>query len=793
MHAPHYQARSGLVGGFRPDIQGLRAIAVGTVLIFHVYPPAMTGGYVGVDVFFVISGYLISMLLIKAALREGGVRFLEFYSRRFRRLLPAASVVLLVVAALTFTLPPSRWTDTAGEIIASALYVENWSLAARAVDYLGADAAPSPLQHFWSLSIEEQFYLFWPAVIAICLAAARRTGTDPRRVLFWTFTALTGVSLVFSVTLTQTNPQQTYFLSHTRFWELGVGGMLAVWLYGRPALPLAPRRVLAFAGLGAILAAAFLFTTSTSFPGAWALLPVLGTAAVLTAGHSDGPGPALTRVLLENRLAQWLGDISYSLYLWHWPVVVFHNAWFGAEIGPVDAAAMVAVSLLLADLSKRFVEDRFRHPPTEGRPGHHARTLSAGLASMLTCVAAGAMMIGFVQLRSSEPGGPDMAAYPGARVVSEGVTAIEGVAPIPDLAVAREDVAAVYGRGCHGSVEATEPTPCEFGDPGASFHVVVAGDSHAATWSTAFQEIARRRDWRLTVVTKSSCPPLGVPIIYRDGRYSACEMWTKAMLDLVRAERPDLVVLAMSPRYAVAPDGRPATLADGAARTLQALRDAQIPAAVFRDIPYLRFEPLECVAADPDCSTTLAESGHKIDPMVIASETVDQIPLLDLNDIICPEGICPMVQGNVVAWRDSNHLTATYISTLTTALEARLIQAGIGARTIGAAVAAEGPPRRSVTLDMDCGPLGAAPALQRQIVLHGAKDIYQWRLGEESDPRFEHWRLVVDGKGFAISGRYREGAPEVKDVHMKGSIHGSRFEGAGRRGPRECTVTGAYF
>jgi len=343
---------------FRPEIQGLRAIAVCFVAVFHVWPHLVPGGYVGVDVFFVISGYLITGVLLREGERTGKIDLLAFYVRRARRLLPAAMLVLLLVGLLTpFWLPSALWRDGTNELAYSAFQLENWRLAAKAIDYLAATNAPSPVQHYWSLSVEEQFYVVWPGLIICAFWASRALRLSSRTLLRILFGAIVAGSLAASVWLTFTDPAPAYFVTYTRIWELGLGGLVAL---GVPALEEGARRFLGFAGVAAILAAAFLFSTKTPFPGYAALLPTVGTVLVIVSGQSTSQLSAFA--LLKMRPFQFLGDISYSLYLWHWPIVVFFTQKTGEAISFWGGLAVLAASVGLAAISKVYVEDRFRFP-----------------------------------------------------------------------------------------------------------------------------------------------------------------------------------------------------------------------------------------------------------------------------------------------------------------------------------------------------------------------------------------------------------------------------------------------
>src|SRR5918997_4806937 len=345
----HSPTRSGV----RPEIQALRAIAVLTVVLYHVWPEAMPGGFVGVDVFFAISGFLITAHLVREVDRTGTLSLWQFWARRARRLLPAALLTLFVCAVATIALVPQLyWQQFLTEIGTSTAYVQNWQLASDAVDYLGADNRPSPVQHFWSLSAEEQFYVLWPLLIIVAAWTARR-----RLAIAGVLLTVTGLSLWYSISETAANPAAAYFVTPTRAWEFGAGGLLAL-IGTRARLPDGVRALLSWAGLGAVAYAAAAYGTETAFPGSAAVVPIVGTLAVIHAGMPAARW-APSRIL-AIRPAQFLGDISYSVYLWHWPLLVFAPFVFANPGLTETRIAVPLLTILLAWITKVLVEDPVR-------------------------------------------------------------------------------------------------------------------------------------------------------------------------------------------------------------------------------------------------------------------------------------------------------------------------------------------------------------------------------------------------------------------------------------------------
>ncbi|MFD0045388.1 acyltransferase family protein [Pseudarthrobacter scleromae] len=376
---------------FRPDIEGLRAIAVLLVVLNHAGVPGLHGGYVGVDVFFVVSGFLITGLLLKEA--EGGrrVSLMGFYARRARRILPAATLVLAATVVASFALiGGTTAARTAEDGQWAALFASNFRSIDQGTDYWASDLPPSPLQHYWSLAIEEQFYLFWPASMIAVAAIGRRFPLRTRLTLLLAVTI--AASLAWSVYATAENASAAYFSPLTRTWELAAGAILAVLTPAIMRLPAFLAGVTGVAGLSAIAAAALTLDEYTRFPGSAALLPVGGTVLVIIGGTITANRGA--ELLLRCRPLQWVGKLSYSLYLWHWPVLILAAAALGTELGMATKLAFAAVALALSVITYKYVESpvrnsrwlKARRPSVSVALGVALVALSLALASILVSI-----------------------------------------------------------------------------------------------------------------------------------------------------------------------------------------------------------------------------------------------------------------------------------------------------------------------------------------------------------------------------------------------------------------------
>lgn len=660
--------------GFRADIQGMRAVAVLAVLVYHIWPSTLPGGYVGVDVFFVISGFLITGLLVREFERSGTINLRAFYARRIRRLLPVASLTLLAVAAAAWTWSsPSEWRDLAKELVACGLYMENWLLVQRSVDYLAQDAAPSPVQHFWSLSVEEQFYIFWPLLMLGAGALSRNMGWAVRKVFLVVLFAVTVLSLGYGIYASYIDPAPGYFLTTTRIWELGVGGLLAI--VGNPGGGVSAnwlRTVSGWAGIVAIATACWFYTSRLPFPGYEALLPALGAVAILYA--QPGTAGLLGRVL-SSKFMQYFGDISYSLYLWHWPIVVFYPQVTGREtVTFQDGMAIVVVSVVAAHLSRQFVEERFRH----GRKGESLRpyAIGAGLTAVLVLFAGTLITVGDRQAAAQMEGlaeaGLD-ARHPGAQIFVSGRRQSFSDF-IPRTGIARLDRGSAYGLDgssrCIGTALSAEVLSCNYGGENAKRTIVIVGDSHAVHWLPALERVAKSEHWRVIGLTKSGCAFTATLTRFTSGGvdrpYTECLEWGRSVEGWLLKERPDLVIFSHSPRQAVTGmrfGQSQEQIAQGVNAYASELERAGIKVAAIRHTPWQEEDVPVCMArpnASVDTCSSTEEKTTSNGSLSIAANNNHNIHLIDLHRYFCFDERCPVVIGGVLVYRDKHHLTATF-------------------------------------------------------------------------------------------------------------------------------------
>ncbi|WP_196815080.1 acyltransferase family protein [Mesorhizobium sp. L103C119B0] len=623
------------------------------------YGRVLPGGYVGVDVFFVISGYLITGLLAQMALRGGRISLIEFYSRRVRRLLPAATLVLLVALLGTLLfISKARWEEMGNQIVASALYVENWRLASIAVSYLEADTLPSPVQHYWSLSIEEQFYIAWPLVMIGVIWLARRRDLPLRACLIGALSLIFAASLVASVVLTATDPAQAYFVSHTRLWELALGGLLVLGEH-RFRLGAGASRVMALAGTAGILASALLFSAATPFPGLSALLPTLATVLIILAGEVQ----AGRFRGLDLWPLRFIGDRSYSIYLWHWPLITFFLGQ-GFSLTFASGAGLIAVTLVLSDLSYRYVEQPYR----QAQGGAWWKPLGYGTIAVLACVAASEGLLHFVTTQRTDITLIGTPAYPGPAALLTGAAVPDDVDLLPPLARLRRDVSRLFSAGCQQNLKGAKPVGCVLGDPAGPKTIVLVGDSHAAQWGPALNKIARDRKYKLVSFSKSACAFARAPTKSDGKPYPSCYEWREKVLAEILKLRPLAVITSQSNAGSVPDD----LMIEGLRNVWSELTEAGSQIIVIRNTPLMRFEPGDCLSATPAKCFTKRSDAELNNLLALAAEGQKNVRVVDMTDALCGPELCPAVVGNMIVWRDTGHLTATYSLALAPYLAPRL-------------------------------------------------------------------------------------------------------------------------
>ncbi len=680
----------------RPDIEGMRFIAIGTVLAFHAKIPWVSGGFVGVDVFFVLSGFLITGLLIREVVGTGRIDLARFWARRMRRLLPASALTLAFSAAVAwFVLPVTQRSAFGGDIASAALYVVNWRLADRSVDYLAEDVGASPVQHFWSLAVEEQFYLVWPLLFVLVAIVARRR---PVAGAFVALGAVTVVSFAYSVQQSVDSGQTAFFVSTTRVWELGVGALLALSAERVGRLPSPVRALAGWVGLAAVAAAAVAYDGTTTWPGVPALLPVLGTAAMVASGIA--PARGAPTALLSLRPFVWVGGLSYSLYLWHWPILVAGTAYADGDLRVRYAALLVLLSFVPAWLSNRLVENPIRFGPRFRPTG---KAIRLGVALTAVGVVVGSALPVSARITGSLQEASDAQAVGARALVTQPdkdwatVDRVDAIRPLPEDAI--HDLPRVYhdGEHCLGALTTSSAPPvlCERGDTTADRTVVIVGDSKMNQWQDPLEDLAKKQGWRIIQITRNACAFTAAMTDYQGKPWTSCHDWGADALQEILTIHPDLVITSQRRRGALPPGSTKSSertneaMADGLAEYWSRLTSAGIPVGVLLDNPTPgKDAAYECVAQHPkkltDCSFDRERgiSGSAAPSQLAAAEKVPGVTVMDLTETICPVGDrCPVVIGDVLVYRQGSHITNTYALSAEPELSAALYEASRG--TIG--------------------------------------------------------------------------------------------------------------
>jgi peptidoglycan/LPS O-acetylase OafA/YrhL len=661
--------------GFRPELQGLRAIAVVLVVVYHVWLDRVSGG---VDVFFLLTGFLLTGQLVRAAER-GALDLRRRWSRMVVRLVPCAALVLVATAvASVLLLPEERWPQTLRELVAAVLFLENWQLAADSVDYAAQNNMASVVQQFWSLSIQGQFFLIWPLLVVVLARTAGRTGRLSQH-LTAAATVLFGASLLFSVELTASNQPLAYFHTLTRLWEFALGGLLALHV-DRIRLPLGRRLLLGWVGVVGLVLCGLVLPVGAVFPGVAALWPTTCAALVLVAG-TTGDRRGVDRWLAHPGV-QYVGSLSFTLYLWHWPVLVLYLVGREREeVGLVGGAGVIGLSLLLAVVTHHLVERRLlrRRPDVRAGFRHGAVGVAAVLLVVLT-------WNGEVLRRATALGSLGDAAHPGAVALVTGPPEAAPVLPPPVnvyedwVRIEHWDCAPLARFPMDACVQPVEGEPLR--------RVVVVGDSHIQQFSGALVPIAERRGWQLTAMVRGACP-FSTASETVPGEPD-CLAWNEAVAAEIIDLRPDAVVTMASRDVRV---GLTEQTPPGFVEQWRRLSDLGIPVLAVRDNP--RFDAVmpDCVlrsreaaaedgSSAPDgapCGAPRAELYAEPPPWTAFPDLPPTVTFLDIADAVCDPGFCPAEIGNVLVYMDDNHLTASYATSMAPLVEDQVVAALEGA------------------------------------------------------------------------------------------------------------------
>jgi peptidoglycan/LPS O-acetylase OafA/YrhL len=646
--------RHNSAGSFRPDIEGLRGIAVLLVVMFHCGVPGFWGGFIGVDIFFALSGYLITGLIVKEIEKNGKLSFKNFYARRARRLLPASGLVVVSILVLSLAVySPLELASYSKWASYTSLYISNYMFMHDAVNYFASDVTTNPYLHTWSLAVEEQFYLFWPALIALAL-----TRSKSRRSLAAVLLVMCVVSFGLCIWLTHRKQPWAFFGLPTRAWEFGLGGLACLLTKTKLTAWRSWMEPLGWGGLAAVLVAGYFYSPEMAFPGYPAFVPVAGTIAALIAGAS-GVSYALQAVLGSPPL-QYFGKLSYSWYLWHWPILLFaavlfpNLTWHGRLLAAALALVFAQISFVVVERPIRF------NPFLMARPG------------LSLCLA---LIIPLAGITCAQ-----LVAHKTQRALASGEQA--------GFLAASQDPRPLFEANCLTRSGMKKVSECEYGDRGSSTTAVLFGDSHAEHWFPALESIATQEHWRLVTLLKSSCPAARVEVYNSTLKRpdTECTAWREAALLRIVQMHPHVVVLSQKDGAVSdlpVPGRRHSPISGkewqkGLRSTLSFLDTHGVKTVVIADVPRAEFDVPICLSRAAahswgarEClvprSAALNEDARQAES--IATEGLNGVRYADFADKFCSGSLCqPVIAGQVV-YRDSNHMTSSFARGLAPYLE----------------------------------------------------------------------------------------------------------------------------
>jgi peptidoglycan/LPS O-acetylase OafA/YrhL len=686
--------------GHRDDLQGLRAVAVLLVALSHAGVGFLKGGYVGVDVFFVLSGFLITGLLLSEAAKYRSVSLAGFYTRRARRILPAAALTLVVTEIVAYRLLNFvRAKQIIWDSIWASGFVANVRFARVGTDYFAQAQPPSPLQHFWTLAVEEQFYLVWPALLFVVLFGfpltgrlrhhrGKVTGRSLAR-LFLVVAVVAAASLAWSIHYTKVSPTGAYFSTLTRAWELALGAALAVITSRLAGLPRAARAAAGWAGFAAIAAAGVMFSSSTAFPGYAALLPTIGAALVISAGIASQPRAGVVRLLALAPL-RYVGDRSYTFYLWHWPVLIIAAQYEGHALSVTTKLLLLLGAFLLSIITYGVYENPIRR--AEWTQAASAFLWPASVAAVIMIATFALTSIDTKELHLQEASAAASAAAPvpdlqpkaiadpiqirdtvGSVTASvlpavvEAVKAAQRRTRIPSgLTPSIGELAHDYyvpPSGCTPPDGRTSSNICRLGSSSSARSIAVIGDSHAMMWMPAILSMAETDGWAVVPLWKTGCTPDAWTGLHGSAE---CRAWYRWAVGQAKQLRPTVTLI--SGAYG----GSYGARADAVVQAISSLSTTtgtfSKEVVVVGDTPRQSEQPTDCLlrsnATMDRCTRTWTDQDLSVIITLSSAVSRANAGFLDTTGWFCFANRCPMVIGRTIAYIDTGHLSKSYATVL---------------------------------------------------------------------------------------------------------------------------------
>ncbi|MCP3032910.1 acyltransferase [Halobacillus sp. A1] len=639
---------------FRPEIEGLRALAALLVAVYHIWLGNVSGG---VDVFFVVSGFLITTSLLHMYERTGKIDGFGFLLKLGKRLFPIAFAVLVFVIITSFYfLPQTQWVTIIKEVAASLLYVENWQLASNSVDYLAQNNAASPVQHFWAMSTQFQFYIIWTFVLFLVIAIARKLNWEIRTSFFYTFVGIFILSISYSVYMTAVRQPWAYFDTFARVWEFAAGGILSL-VIAHISLHKWTSLTFGWIGLFGLISCGLILQVGSVFPGYAALWPVTCAVLILLAGNRGGKY-GVHHLLSATPLVKF-GGISYGFYLWHWPLLVLYYNMMGSEsVSITHGLLIIGLAVLLSYVTTNVLEKPIRNKNIQSKPK---------LALILIAIAVPVVILNgswnfYVQGTQTASSNVEITdtEYPGA-LAMEPDKEFSTEEPIrPTVLEAEEDRPESYSDGCHQNMEETEVILCEYGEVDEPEHTVaLVGGSHSAHWLAPLEIYAEEQDLKILNYTRSACRFSSESyLLTTELDQETCGEWNESVMDELIEKQPDLV-------YTTADATEWEGIPEGYVDQWETLDDHDINVFALKDNPRAEFDIPTCIdehgkhAEECQTKNDLEDLSDDINDL-----DLDNVYYADLTDKFCEEDVCHPVIGNIVVYQDGHHMTRTYAKTL---------------------------------------------------------------------------------------------------------------------------------